>query len=273
MASTLMGVNGKWFDMMDTNTMSYDDIIGFVKEHEAVSEGGRCHKPIKHSLLLSEFRDRANKVGLTLVNTKVALSRDGMKFMCVSDTKETNRGDYSLSVGMRNSSNSTQAFSGAVASTVACCSNGIFQGFLRPSKQRNTINNYDQFGHKIDIIFERFNNSKDDISGQIELMKQTKLTDGIIGKFLTSLIKEGSIGNTHICDIVRELDNPTVNSKNDDSCFRLVNAGTWVTEHDIKNPYLRMNASNLINNTIMGIVKDGFVPLGDDIVEGEIIEA
>lgn len=273
MASTLMGVNGKWFEKMDTNTMSYDDIVGFVRAHEAVSEGGRYHKPIKHSDLLTEFRNRANAVGIELTNTQVALSRDGMKIMCVSDTKNDSNGEYGLSCGMRNSTNSSQSFTGCFGSHCWICSNNCISGIIVPSKQRNTLNNYDRFGEKIDIIFDRFETNKANVHDQIEQMKHTKLSDEIIGKFVKALIAEGSIGNTHICNIIRELDNPTVNRKDDDSCFRLLNAGTWCSTHEIKNPIQGMNASRLINNTIMKIIKGDFIPLGDDVVEAEIVEA
>ena len=272
MSSNLMGVNGKWFNQMDTNKMSYDDIIGFVKEHEAVAEGGRYHKPILHSDLLREFRSRANRVGIELANTQVALSRDGMKIMCVSDTKSDSNSEYALSCGFRNSTNSTQSFNGCFGSNCKICSNGLISGLIRPSCQRNTINNYGRFGDKIDIIFDRFDANRDNVRGQIETMKSTRLTDAIVGRFVRALIAEGSIGNTHICNMLRELDNPTVNKKDDDSCYRLMNCGTWVSTHEIKNPLQGMTASRLINNTIMKIIKSDFVPLGDDILEAETVE-
>jgi len=272
MSSKLMGVNSKWFDAMDTNNMSFEDIVEFVKAHEQVAEGGRCHKPIKHSDLLVEFRNRANKVGMNLVDTKVGLSRDGMKIMCVSNTEGDKTDEYGLSVGFRNSTNSTQSFSGCMGTNVWICSNGCISGLIIPSKQRNTLHNYDLFGNKIDIIFDRFNTNKADIKGQIDLMKGTKLSDEIIGKFVKALIADKTIGNTHICNIIREMDNPSVNRADDDSCFRLLNAGTWVSTHEIKNPMQGMMASRTVNNALLGIINPSFRPLGDDVVEAEVVE-
>jgi hypothetical protein len=271
MSSKLM-TNGKWFDKMNTNTMSFGDIVDFVRSHEAIGEGGRFHKPMKHSDLLAEFHNRAEKVGMKLVDTQVALSRDGMKIMCVSNTEADKNNEYGLSLGFRNSTNSTQSFSGAMGSNVWICSNGCIAGLIIPSKQRNTINNYDRFGDKIDIIFDRFNTNKEGIKGQLEMMKNTKINDDIIGKFVKALIADGSIGNTHICNIIREMDNPTVNKKSDDSCFRLLNAGTWVSTHEIKNPMQGMMASRTINNTLLKIIDRGFQPLGDDVVDAELID-
>lgn len=270
--SKLMGVNNKWFPMLDENEMSFGDIVDFVKANEQVDEGGRFHKPIPHSDLLVQFRDKAEKVGIKLCDTKVGLTRDGMKIMVVANSLSDKGKDYGLSCGFRNSTNSTQAFSGCFGHNCWICSNGCMTGLVIPSKQRNTIGNYDRFGDKIDIIFDRFNSNRDVMNDQIQLMGSTKLTDEIVGKFILGLIKDGSIGNTHICNIVREMDNPTVNKKDDDSCLKLLNAGTWVSTHEIKNPMQGMMASRIINNTIMGLIKDDFKPLGDvvDVENAEV---
>lgn len=259
--------NSKWFPTLDENNMSFDDIVDFVRANEKVNEGGRFHKPILHSELLTAFRNRAENVGMKLCDTKVGLSRDGMKVMVVANSLSDKGKDYGLSCGFRNSTNSTQSFSGCFGHNCWICSNGCISGLVIPSKQRNTIGNYDRFGDKIDIIFDRFNSNKDVINNQITQMGSTKISDDIVGKFILKLIKDGSIGNTHICNMVRELDNPTVNRKDDDSCLKLLNAGTWVTTHEIKNPIQSMTASRVVNNTLMSIISEDFKPLGDDVVE------
>lgn len=276
MSSKLMGVNGKWFEAMDTSKgMSFDDIVDFVKEHENVNIHGCRHKPIKHSDLLTEFRNRANAVGVTLVDTKVGLSRDGMKIMCVSNTEADKTDEYGLSVGFRNSTNSTQAFSGMFGTNVWICSNGLVSGLIQPSKQRNTLHNYDLFGEKIDIIFDKFNDNKGAVVGQIDTMKHTKLTDDIIGKFVKEMLTDGSMGNKHLCDIIRnimvDVENPALNSHDDDSCFRLLNSCTKVCTHDITNPIQGSNLSRKCNNIIMKIIKDDFIPLGD-MIDVEVVE-
>ena len=273
MSSRLM-VNKKWFDTMSTKNMSFDDIVNFVQTNEQVKQGGRFHKPILHSDLLMDFKNKAEKNNVGIDELKVALSRDGMKIMCLADTNVGKKDDYSLSCGFRNSTNSTWSYAGNYGSSVFICCNNCISGLIAPSKQRNTVGNYDRFGDKIDIIFDRFASNIENIHNQIDTFKGTKLSDEIVGKLVKGLISDGEMGNKHICDIVRgildDVETPALNRKDDDSCFRLFNACTKVCTHDVPNPMMGAMLSRKCNNILMGIIKDGFVPLGDDVVEAEV---
>lgn len=268
--------NSKWFPTLNEEDVTYDGIIDFVKAHESVREGGRNHRPILHSELLKQFRDRANSLGITLCDTKVGLSKDGMKIMVVSNSLADKNSEYGLSCGWRNSTNSTQAFAGCFGTNCWICANGCINGLVKPSCQRNTIHNYDHFGDKMSVLFEKFESNKENINKQIAVMKSNVLTDDIIGKFVKKMIGSGEMGNKHICDIVRDImddvENPSLNSHNDNSCFRLLNSCTKVCTHDIANPIMGSNLSRLCNNTIMSIISDEFTPLGDDVKEDDVIE-
>lgn len=265
MSSHLMGKNNKWFKENVAEDMD------FLKAHEGVKEGGSdIFKPVLPSDILTKFRDRANTLGLKLINENMALSKDGFKTMYVADIEGMNGADFSLSCGFRNSTDRTRGFSGMMGTQVWCCGNGCCAGLILPSKQKNTIGNYDRIGDKIDRIFERFINDKDIIHGQISLMKSTTLTDDIVGKFVKAMAKT-EIGKRYIIDIVNDLENPELNSHDDNSCFRLLNAGSYVTTHKITNPLRGGDMSRLINNTIMSIISPNFSPLGDVVeVEDEV---
>ena len=265
MSSRLMGKNDKWFKENVAEDMD------FLKAHEGIKEGGSdIFKPVLPSDILTRFRVRANTLGLKLVNENMALSKDGFKTMYVADIEGVNGADFSLSCGFRNSTDRTRGFSGMMGSQIWCCGNGCCAGLILPSKQKNTIGNYDRIDNKIDRIFERFLADKDVIHGQISLMKSTTLTDDIVGKFVKAMAKT-EIGKRYIIDIVNDLENPELNSHDDNSCFRLLNAGTYVTTHKIANPLRSGDMSRLINNTIMGIITPNFSPLGD-VVEVEELD-
>lgn len=263
--------NGQWFD---ENVVDVD----FITAHEDLTPKGRIHTPISSAEILTKFREKAHNLGLRLVNEKGALKRDGKRFMYVADVEDNSHRDYALSVGFRNNSDKSLAFSGCCGSSVFICANGCMSSLIKPSKMRHTIGNVTRnagfLDAKIDTIFERFLEDKGEIEGQIEFMRQTSLTDEIVGKFVRALngewkadrfVKNPLIGSSNLMQILAELENPTLNRHDDSSVFRLHNAATYVTTHKMsqRNPSQAMMASRLLNNTIMNIIKPDFTPLGD----------
>ena len=87
-------------------------------------------------------------------------------------------------------------------------------------------------------------------------------------------MKNPIIGSSNLMKILEELENPTLNSHEDSSVFRLHNAATYVTTHKMsqRNPAQALMASRILNNTIMNIIKPDFVPLGD-VVDVEVEDA
>ena len=272
--------NSQWFD---ENVVDVD----FITTHEDLTPKGPIHTPISSAEILTKFREKAHNLGLRLVNEKGALKRDGKRFMFVADVEDDSHPDYALSIGFRNNSDKSLAFSGCCGSSVFICANGCMTSIIKPSKMRHTIGNVTRnagfLDAKIDTIFQRFLEDKDEIAGQIETMKATTLTDEIIGKFVRALnggwkgdkfVKKHIIGSSNLMKILEELENPTLNSHEDSSVFRLHNETTYVTTHKMsqRNPAQALMASRLLNNTIMGIIKPDFVPLGD-VVDVEVEDA
>jgi hypothetical protein len=142
---------------------------------------------------------------------------------------------------------------------------------------------------KIDMVFERFLKDQNAIVEQITTMQSTPLTNEIIGRFVRALngewkgegeglkfVKNPLVKNRYLLQILAELDNPTLNSKQDDSVFRMHNAATYVTTHKMaqRNPAQALMASRSLNNLILGLIKPDFTPLGDVVeIEAEVVEA
>lgn len=284
--STNMMKNKQWFDENVTD-------VDFITAHEDLTPRGPIHVPISSAEILTKFRAKAQSLGLRLVNEKGALKRDGLRFMYLADVEDDTHPDYALSVGFRNNSDQSLAFSGMCGTHIFVCSNGCCTSIVKPSKMRHTVGNVTRnlgfIDSKIDTIFSRFLEDKDAIVGQITAMQSTPLTDAIIGRFVRALngewkgsgetskfVKNPLIGSSNLMQILAELDNPTLNAKNDDSVFRLHNAATYVTTHKMaqRNPAQAMMASRALNNIIMGLIKPDFTPLGDVVeVEAEVVEA
>ena len=261
--------NKKWFD---ENVVDTD----FITAHEDLTPRGPIHTPISSAEILTKFREKAKNLGLRLVNEKGAMKRDGNRYMYVADVEDDSHPDYALSVGFRNHNDTSLSFNGVCGTSVFICQNGVCSCIVKPSKMRHTVGNVQRnvgfLDAKIDTIFQRFIDDKDEIHGQISLMKSTKLTDEILGKFVRlangtrngdRFVKNPLIGSSNLMKILEELENPTLNSHDDDSCFRLMNAASYVTTHKMRNPSQGMMASRMLNNLLMGIIKPDFVPLGD----------
>jgi hypothetical protein len=269
--------NGQWFDENATD-------VDFIRAHEDLTPRGKHHMPISSADILTKFREKAKSLGITLANENGALRRDGTRFMYVADIKDESRPDYALSLGFRQASDTTMSFSAMCGTSVFICQNGCCSSLIKPSRMRHTIGNVEKnlIDGRIDIVFNRFLEDKDEIAGQIELMKSTTLTDELVGKFVRMTTgkwnndkfeKNPLIGPRNLVRILEELENPTINRKDDNSVFRLLNAASFVTTHKMKNPNQSVLASRELNNIIMGLIKSDFTPLGDVIeVETEVVE-
>lgn len=273
--ATNMIAGNEWFTEGATDTE-------FITAHEVLDPMGRIHAPVSSADILKKFREKAKVLGLNLINEKGALKKDGRRFMYLADVEDPTHPEYALSVGFRNHSDTSLAFSGMCGNHIFVCENGVCTSIVKPSKMRHTIGNVQRntgiLDSKIDAIFSRFIADRSSIHGQIDTMKATKLTDEIVGKFIRKMNgewrdgkfrKNAIIGSANLMHILEELENPTLNSHNDDSVFRLMNAASYVTTHKMRNPTQGLMASREINNTIMGIIKPDFIPLGD-VVEAEV---
>ena len=265
----------KWFDENAIDTE-------FIRQHEVLTPMGSKHAPLSSALVLEKFREKARNLGLVFRGEKGALRRDGLAFMYVADVEDNMHPDYALSIGFRQSSDQSLAFNGMCGTHVFVCENGVCTSIVKPSKMKHTIGNVVKnagfLDSKIDAVFSRFAEDADAIHGQVELMKKTPLTDELLGKFVRlangewrgdRFVKNPLLGSSNLMHILEELENPTLNSHDDSSVFRLMNAVSYVTTHKMRNPNQSAMASRMMNNLIMGLIKPDFTPLGDvvDITE------
>ena len=247
--------------------------IDFLKAHESFDPMGSRHAPVRHSDLLSAFRAKAEALGLKLGEEKGALTNDGRRFNYVARLGEGAGGGYSLDCGFTNYNDRTRSWRGLLGTTVMICSNGCLHGVVKDSITRHTKTNIENIGSKIDLVFGRFASERDRIDGQMALLKSTKLTDRLMADFMLALARTRRVSSTHVVDVLRyvddpalmkEVQDPTLNSKDDSSAFRLLNAATYMTTHRIKNPDARNEASRLALDALMRAVQgQAYVPVGD----------
>lgn len=260
-----------WYNKNDMG----DDIIGFVREHEDLTSLGNKHKCVSSADLITKFRERASNLGLVLTNEKAGLEKRGKQFLYLADVKDDTHPDYALTLGFRNYSDKTMSYSTIAGTNVFLCCNGCCNSILHDGKMRHTIGNVDKniIDHKIDIAFNHFINDKDRIHEQIAMMKGTVLTDELVGRFVKKMVHNPYVGAANLVRMLEDLENPELNSHDDNSVMRLMNACTFVTTHKIHNPNQQVMASRECNNIIMGLIKTDFTPLGDVVdVESETLD-
>ena len=264
-----MILKNNWYN---TNDMG-GNIVDFVRAHEDLTPMGSKHKCMSSADLVTKFRERANSLGLTLGKETAGLEKKGKKFMYLAEVVDENHNDYALTLGFRNFSDKTLSYSSIAGSSVFLCCNGVCNSICKDSKMRHLVGNVERnlIDSKIDIAFQQFINDKDRIHSQIEKMKNTVLTDDIVGKFVKAMVKNPYVGAANLVRMLEDLENPALNSHTDNSVMRLMNSCSYVTTHKITNPNQQTMASRECNNIIMRIIDDGFIPLGDAI-EVEVAE-
>ena len=292
MANTMIANKAKWFTGADAVDLD------FIRANERVESRGRIHAPISSAEILTKFKEKAYNLGLELVNEKAALLKQttdkngnvkgGDRYMYIAQIKNESRPEYSLSCGFRNFSDKSLAFSSMLSSEIFVCENGVCHGIIKPSKMRHTIGNVNSnlIDDKIDMVFAGFLENAPKIHHQIDMMKGTKLTDELVGKFVREAIgswgvdKEGHprfnknplLGSANLDRILADLENPERNDKNDDSVMRLMNSCSHITSHSITNPNQSAMASHFCNNLIMKLIDPNFEMIGDIVdVEAEDI--
>jgi len=263
--------NNKWFDVNATD-------IDFIRANENLTPQGPRHQPISSAVVLTKFRDKAESLGLKLINEQAALRKTGDAYMYVAQVDDGKTdSDHRLAVGFRNFGDRSLSLHFACGSHVLCCANGCLTGICRPASTRHTLGNLNmgdltRLDQRMAYAFERFAGFNAETNRQIEYMKSTPYSDDLLGRYIVALGRTHKIGNTHIMDILHEVDTPSYNRKDDNTAWRIMNAATAVSTHKVKNPMQSASMSNLMLNTLMGLIEPGFKAYGDDCVDVESID-
>lgn len=250
-----------------------DNVIDsdFIRAHEHLESHGPRHVPVSHALILDKFREKCESAGLMLFNEQGALSKDGERYMYVADVVPEigDKDDYHLAVGFRSFNDESSCFQMSCGNTVMMCSNMMQTSVIIPSRRKHTISIHDILDSKIDCGLERFKHDSKETEDNIAIMKSTPYSDKLLGELIIALGRTKAIGNTNIMKILDYVDNPPYNDHKDNSAWRIMNACTAVTTHRMSNPLQALNTSTIMHNELMKIIKPGFVPLGDVIIEQE----
>lgn len=221
--------NNAWFDENASN-------LDFLLEHEQAIKSGPRHIPQKHSMILGKFQDTAAKNGLQLSNQNGILSKDGLNFIYTAQINPEGMmvngvADYCFTIGFRNYNDRKIAFHGMFGSHVFVCTNGCCSNIIFPSKQRHVIDEESIFQNKIDKVFETFPVFAQELSNNINKLKNTHCDDKLLGAFIVTQLRDKTFNPKIVQQVLDEYDKPQLNSNRDTSAWRLANAVSYVTTH------------------------------------------
>lgn len=249
--STICANSSKWIADSITD-------VGYLKGIEPAILGKR-HMPVNHGVIVDKFHDATAAAGLEIVNERGKLSKDLARYIYMADIKDDAK-DFTYTLGFVNYNDETKAFQGLLGTNVFVCENGCIHGTVIPSIQRHTTNNINYIGDKVNTIVDKYLATRGVIGDEIVALKNCKLTDDLVGKYILNLHREGSLGATNIFRITDELENPTLNSKTDNTAWRLMNAATYVSTHMVgkDNPMAKVETSKVMHDELMKLVVPGW---------------
>lgn len=239
--------------------------IDFIKANEHLESHGPRHVPVSHALILEKFRNKCESMGLMLFNEQGALSRCGERYMYVANVipEIGDKDEYHLAVGFRSFNDESSVFQMSCGTSVLICANMCQSSVIIPSKRKHQASIFDLLDSKIEAGLERFKHDARMTEENIAFMKNTPYSDELLGKLIVALGRTKKIGNTNIMKILDEVDNPSYNSNNDNSAWRIMNACTTVTSHRMANPIQAMDTSKIMHDELMKIIKPDYISLGD----------
>lgn len=232
--------NGGWTEVKNMETLS---------NLEFEPQGPR-HIPVPHDYAITFFKDQLSNHGIEIVAEKIVLSPDTMKCIYVADVLPNGEvdKDFVFSVGFINNNDRTKAFTG-LAGTHVYANNATMYISDNSFKTRHTTTVKDMLYDRTANIINWFNDYYKQQRGIIEMMKNTPVTDEMIGKLIMNYIREKYVmSSTNIKRIVDEWDKPKHAEFKERNLWSLQNTCAEVFKK-IKSPMFKLLAMDVFNHT------------------------
>lgn len=211
------------------------------------SQGPR-HVPVPHDYAIDFFKNALTEHNIAIVRERAVLSPDTMKLMFIADVRPDGKAEdgFIYSVGFINNNDRTKAFTG-IAGTTVYVNNAQWYVSDNSYKTRHTTTVREMLAERSAHIINWFNEYYQLQSGNIEKMKNTKITDKEVGELVLKYIREKYIlSSTNIKRIVDTWDNPKYDEFKDKTLWSLQNACAEVFK-GIKSPMFRLQAMEVFH--------------------------
>lgn len=186
------------------------------------------HHPLPHIELVRMVKFALQFYGHEVVDEAHAIDKDGMRYFGLLSLR-SEYGDYTDTVGLRNSSDKSFPIGISIGAKVFVCSNLSFMGDHVIKRKHTKSARFDLPGLVASVI-EPLKEQRLLQAQTFNRYRETPLQPAAADHAVLSLYREGIINVTRIADVVENFDNPPHEEWGDHSAWTLFNATTAALE-------------------------------------------
>jgi hypothetical protein len=181
-------------------------------------------RPIPHIELIENLQQALweNRIGIRA--EKFALRRDGSTLFGVLQLAYEDTRDGQAAMGIRTSNDKTMSVQICAGLSVFVCDNLVFRGDLIALNRKHTSGL--DLPHELNTAVQRFRKHFGSLTGEIESLKQHRLTDGEAKGLIHDVFVKGIFPLRFLPEISMSYFQPTVDDWKDRTCWSLHNAFT-----------------------------------------------
>lgn len=187
-------------------------------------EATPTHVPIPHHSVVDMVKYSLGFFGHELVSEDYGITPDGMRFFGVLSLRSP-YGDYTDTVGLRNSHDKRFPIGISIGSRVFVCDNLAFNGD-HVIKRKHTANAKRDLPGLVAQVIEPLGEARKAQALTFERYKETELTEDWANQAIMRMYRKGAINVTRIADVLQAFEEPP-HDWGGETAWRMFNATTF----------------------------------------------
>lgn len=183
------------------------------------------HVPIPHHAVVDMVKYSLGFYGHEIVSEDYGVTPDGARFFGVLSLK-SEYGDYTDTVGLRNSHDKRFPIGISFGSRVFVCDNLAFNGD-QVIRRKHTANAKRDLPGLVAQVVEPLRDQRIAQARTFELYRETPLIEQQVDQAIMQLYRQGVINVTRIADVLDAYEKPPHDWGEEPTCWRLFNAATF----------------------------------------------
>ena len=210
-------------------------------------QGTATHVPIAHKAVVEMTKFALGFHGHDIVDENYGVTPDGARFFGLLSLKSA-YGDYTDTVGLRNSHDKKFPIGISFGSRVFVCDNLAFNGD-QVIKRRHTINAKRDLPSLVSAVVEPLQEVRMRQHQALKLYHETELTDDQADLAIMRMYRDGAINVQRVATVLDQWENPT-HDWGEKSAWRLFNAATFALNGKVaEDPTLTRKLHDVIDST------------------------
>jgi hypothetical protein len=203
------------------------------------------HVPIPHLAVVDMVKYALGFYGHEIVEEHHGVTPDGARYFGVLELRST-YGDYTDTVGLRNSHDKKFPIGISFGSKVFVCDNLAFNG-ENVIKRKHTINAKRELPGLVAHVIEPLRDLRQVQQRTFEVYRETPLIESQVDQAIMQLYRKGAINLTRIADVLDAYEKPP-HDWGDETAWRLFNATTFaLTGKVAENPTITRQLHQVID--------------------------